>query len=402
MNEQSILAACISDKDAFTALQVHGQLSDLSPLGQFWVDKLETYYGRDSEAKSADIKLLRETGITVADDRHRETLSSYYDDLPIVGVSTNNVVAQILTLQRHNVGIELANLLFDADTKSDKVKELIVRYSELQNALEVGLKNTQYLDYESLHNVYDPSLIVPLHPAKLRKQLLGGGALPGHTILVYGRPEAGKSLLAISMAAYCAYKGKKVLYCGNEEAVQTLGMRVACNLARKSIREFQEHGDSIRRIAQSRGLDRVTIMELAPGTFAEIEAGIQDIKPDLLVVDQLTGIDVGESGDVRSMDKAARSFRALVKSQGVVGLAVSQAGDRTEKHGQLPPAWLTMSDVYGSRTGIPAQIDLMIGIGYDQDMYDRDQRAISLPKNKLGGTHEKFTVNIDKFKSMVY
>lgn len=399
MNENQIVAACVADRDAFRAFQVHGTGKDLTPLGKYWMEALETYYDRDADAEKADYKLLRETGITLSDERHRETLSAYYDALPVVGVSANNVVAQILGLQRHNVGLELANLLASGSTDT---KDLIERYSELNLAIEVGLQKNRYLDYDSLDRVYDPEMIVPLYPKALRNQLMGGGALPGHTALIFGRPEAGKSLFAISIATYAAYKGRKVLYCGNEEAVETLGMRIACNLARRSIREFQEHSDAIRSTARSRGLDRINVMELSPGTFAEIEAGIQDTKPDLLIVDQLTGISVGESSDVRSMDKAARQFRTVCKSQRVVGLAVSQAGDRTEKHGQLAPAWLSMSDVYGSRTGIPAQMDLMLGIGFNEEMYDRDQRAISLPKNKLGGTHEGFVVNIDKFMSRIY
>ena len=153
--------------------------------------------------------------------------------------------------------------------------------------------------------------------------------------------------------------------------------------------------------AESKGLNNVTFIELIPGTFAEIEQGMKEYKPDVVVVDQLAGVDVGESNPVRSMDKAARCFRTLLLKYGAVGISVSQAGDRTERHGQLPPAFLGMGDVYGSRTGLPAQVDLMIGIGYDQDMYDRDVRGVALPKNKLGGSHSGFKVRIDKQQSRV-
>ena len=230
---------------------------------------------------------------------------------------------------------------------------------------------------------------------------MGGGALPGHHILIYGRPEAGKSLFAINMVAGIAHNGKKVLYFGNEESVQTHYMRLACNLARRNIADFQDEGEGIVSLAEKRGLNNVTFIELTPGTFAEIEQGIKEYSPDVVVIDQLAGVDCGESNPVRSMDKAARSFRTLLLKYGCVGISVSQAGDRTERHGQLPPAFLGMGDVYGSRTGLPAQVDLMIGIGYDQDMYDRDVRGVSLPKNKLGGSHSGFKVRIDKQQSRV-
>lgn len=402
MNEQTILASAIADRSAYSAFQVHGLPKDLTPMGRFWMEKIKAYYGRDENADKADTKLLREIGLELAEDRNRETLAGYYDQLPVVGVSPHNVVAQILLLQRNNIGLEIANVLMNPDASPEKVKDMMDRWQELQHAYELGSVGNKYLDFDSLEQVYDPDTIVPLYPPALRSQLLGGGALPGHTVLIYGRPESGKSLLAIQMSAFAAFSGKRVLYCGNEEAVETLGMRVACNLARRSIKDFQHDSHAIRKMARKRGLDRVSVMEMAPGTFAEIETGIKDTNADLLVVDQLTGVDVGEQSDVRSMDKAARSFRALCKSERVVGIAVSQAGDRTEKHGQLPPTWLTMSDVYGSRTGIPAQMDLMLGIGYDEEMLDRDQRAISIPKNKLGGSHDPFLVTIDKLSSRVW
>jgi hypothetical protein len=401
MNEGNIIAAAMVNRDAWRQFQVHGLAKDLTPLGQFWISRIGEFYERDESTNSTDTKLLREAGLSHAPERNRDTLAAYYDDLPIVGVSSENVVAQVLLLQKTNVANELTNLLTDPNAVPEKIQLHMDRWQELQRAYELGTRANNYLDFDNLDKAYDEEHIVPLYPKKLRSQLLAGGALPGHTILIYGRPESGKSLYAISMAAYAAYRGKRVLYCGNEEAVETVGMRIACNLARRPIREFQGDSNTIRKAAQARGLDRITVMELAPGTFAEIEKGVQDTGADLLVIDQLTGVDVGESSDVRSMDKAARAFRTLCKSQKVVGLAVSQAGDRTEKHGQLPPTWLSMSDVYGSRTGIPAQMDLMLGLGFDEEMYDRDQRAVSIPKNKLGGTHDGFIVSIDTQKSFL-
>ena len=394
-DERSIVAACAAKREAYDAFRIHGALQDLSPLGQHWLDIISNYYARDDGADSTDIKLLRAMGLQSADERHEDVLSAYYDDLPILGISSQNVVAHILELQRYNLGLQLASMLQSPEVDRLRVRQLIEHYQEIHNAVEIGLKKVEYLDFDDLEQVYDPARIIPLYPSRLREQCLGGGAMPGHHVLIYGRPEAGKSLTAIHITAGIVHSGKKVLYCGNEESVRTIGIRLACNLARRNIRDFQADACNVRRIAESRNMGYASILELKPGTFAEIEAGIQDCQPDAVVVDQLPGIDVGESNPVRGIDKAARSFRTLLQKHAVVGISVSQAGDRTERHGQLPPAYLTMSDVYGSRTGLPAQVDLMLGIGYDQDMYDRNIRAISLPKNKIGGSHESFKVHIN-------
>lgn len=401
-DEQAVLAASIVSKEAFGVAERFGATDDFSALGRFWFDQCKDYYERDRDASGIDVKLVRELGGQAADARHHETLLAYFDNLPLVGASPANVTASILQLQRNNTGLRLAALLTEPETANyGKVQEHIERYQELLNACDKGLNRIQYLDFDDLDNAYDPELIVQLYPKVLQTRLLGGGAMPGHHVLIYGRPEAGKSLFAINMAAGVAHSGRRVLYVGNEESVRTHGIRAACNLAGANIADYQRSSEAIKTRAFKRGLDRITFADLAPGTVGEVEEAILDTGPDLVVIDQVTGLDVRESNPVSSADKAARGVRTLLKKHSLVGVSVAQAGDRTERAGQLPPAWLSMSDVYGSRTGLPAQMDLMIGIGFDEEMFAQDIRACSLPKNKLGGNHDGFKVRIDKQKSKV-
>lgn len=399
--EHTILAACVADREAYETLLAHCSVSEFSPIGKHWLKQIGDYYARDREAKSADRKLLKSLGIQAAESRHAETLTAYYDDLPVVGISATNVVAEVLTHKKNHLGLKLASLLADPDSDPDTVIEKLEDYEDLLLAATRGMTRLNVLDPSTVHKMYDPDKIIPLYPVQLQRQCMGGGAMPGHHILVYGRPESGKSLFTINMAAGMAFHGKKVLYFGNEESVQTHYARMACNLAKRNIADFQDHSQDIVAEARKKGLDNVQFIDIEPGTFAEIEQGIKEFRPDAVVLDQLTGVEVGESNPVRAIDKAARSFRTLLKKHQCVGVSVAQAGDRTERHGQLPPVFLGMGDVYGSRTGLPAQCDLMIGLGYDQEMYDMDIRGVSLPKNKLGGTHNGFKVRIDIQQSKV-
>ena len=53
-----------------------------------------------------------------------------------------------------------------------------------------------------------------------------------------------------------------------------------------------------------------------------------------------------------------------------------------------------MGDVYFSNVAIQGAVDVMIGLGMN-DEYDRaNRRMISLAKNKLSGNHEPFPVII--------
>lgn len=399
--ESSILAACVASRDAFETLQMHCRRNEFSPIGQHWAQEIGKYYARDKEAQSIERDVIRSLGLKSVGDQHKEIMGEFFDDLPLIGISPENVVADILTHKKNQLGLKLAASLTNPEADTSDIRQQLEDYEDLLVASERGLSRLNVLDPNSVDEVYDPARIIPLYPKQLSAQLLGGGASPGHHILIYGRPEAGKSLFSINMAAGCAYHGKRVLYFGNEEPTAMHHIRLSCNLARVPIARFQEHSEAVKERAAKRGANNVTFVDLDPGTFAEIEQGIKEYKPDVVFIDQLAGIDVRESNPVQAVDRAARNFRTLIKRYDIVGVSVAQAGDRTEKHGQLPPAFLGMGDVYGSRTGLPAQVDLMIGIGFDEDMNSRDLRAVSLPKNKLGGSHSGFKVRINKQQSRV-
>ena len=400
--EQDILAACIVDRNAYETFQLHATTDELTPLGQHWMGRIGSYYSRDGEASGCDIKLLKTLGLQSAGPQHAETLEGYYDSLPVVGASSQNIVASVLEYQRGQAGLQLAALLSNPGTATDKVRELVERYTDLLVACETGLQKLNYVELDDLEDIYDPSMIIPLFPKKImEKKLLGGGAMPGHHILIFGRPEAGKSLFSIHQACGIANSGRKVLYCGNEESVKTHTVRAACNLANRNLSDYSSNSKEIVEIARKRGLENITFLDMDPGTLPELEMALRDVQPDAFVVDQVAGLEIGDSNPVNAVQKAARGVRTLGKRYGAVSISVGQAGDRTERAGQLPPTWLSMSDVYGSRTGVPAQVDLMFGLGYDEDMWATDVRAVSMPKNKLGGSHEGFKIRVDIQKSKI-
>jgi len=403
MSERDILAAAILDRKAYEMLQVHMDSRDFTPLGQFWLEKVDDYYGRDPVARRCEVNTLRRLGMQTAGHQHEETLAGFFDGLPIVGASPSNIVATILQHKRNQVGIELAQLLSDPTHNPDESAALVDTYRELCLAADTGDHPLDIVNYESLGEFFNPEKVIPLFPRKVWKsRLLGGGAQPGHHILVYGRTEQGKTLFAIYQAAAMASAGHKVLYVANEEAAEIHATRAACAFTGVSIEMFSEQQDEVLERARARGLDRISFVRMEPGTFAELEQAIRAIEPDVVIVDQLAGLDTGESNPVLGLDRAARRFRTLLSTYGLVGISVHQAGDRTERHGQEPPAWLTLSDVYSSRTGLPAQCDLMIGIGSDEEMRDRNHRAIALPKNKIGGNHEGFLLRFDEKRTRCF
>jgi KaiC/GvpD/RAD55 family RecA-like ATPase len=241
---------------------------------------------------------------------------------------------------------------------------------------------------------------IPLAPNSLNRKA-GGGAVPGDHIVIFGRPEAGKTLFTVNMAAGFLKMGHTVLYVGNEESTYKTRARIVCNLANCTTEQLEQDSAKAHRIARKRGLDLLRICHMEPGSIPEIEELLREIKPTVLILDQIRNVAHSEAKMTQRMEKVATELRAILAKHDVVGVSVTQAGDKTERHGQEPPPWLTMADVDSSRTGLPAQADLMIGIGADDEMRNHNTRAISLPKNKLGHSHEGFMVEIDILRSKV-
>ena len=75
--EQTIIAACLLNRDAYETLQMHCALNEFTPIGQHWIKQVGRYYDRDKDAKRVDLKVLRSMGVKAADPRHEETLGDF-------------------------------------------------------------------------------------------------------------------------------------------------------------------------------------------------------------------------------------------------------------------------------------------------------------------------------------
>ena len=93
---------------------------------------------------------------------------------------------------------------------------------------------------------------------------------------------------------------------------------------------------------------------------------------------------------MQKLEKAATAARNLGKSNNVLVVSITQAGDSASGKGPLE-----MGDVDSSNTGIPAQVDVMVGLGATHDDEQGFRRIVSLPKNKRSGRHEFFPVRIE-------
>jgi archaellum biogenesis ATPase FlaH len=402
MHDSNILAAAIASRAAFERALPHIDRGSMQATSQFWWDYVQDWYKNDPTAERVDLEILAARGKrAISNPKHEDVLMGYLADLP-EAVSASNVVQEVIELKRYTKGNELAAAIAGRQPAA-AIRALVEQYEALLSDSALTTDLNEVNDDDEMFEFLDRKNAIPLAPLKLNERA-GGGAVPGDHIVIFGRPEAGKSLFCVNMAAGFLKTGHKTLYIGNEEDLRKTRMRILTNLANCTREQAVAEKAKALRLARDKGWEQLRMAQPDDASIASVVKLIEKHEPQVLVLDQIRGMTIdGPEGHnmTQKLSRLGIEVRAILKKYKLVGVSVTQANDRTERHGQEPPPWLDMADVDSSRTGLPAQADLLIGIGANNEMRMHNTRAISLPKNKLGMTHEPFTVEIDTLRSKV-
>lgn len=398
--EAQLLAASLASRDSYELIKEYITLKSSTYSKQFQVvmNKLGEYYARDSAAVKADVDLLlTQISETIRNDKHIATFRDMLSAAQAVDLSEANVKATVLLAKQQEVGDRLSQALV-MDAGQAKVDELLQELQALRAVTSIEQLASQEeaarvlsgaeLDLDALlHKENDASNLIKLYPTSLNERV-DGGVKRGHHIIVFARPNAGKTATCVHMSCGFLHQGFRVLYIINEDREEDIYLRHVNNLSGYDKYSLTGNAQEAQTKARSRGIDRLVIAGLAPGSIKQIAELIEQHSPDVVIVDQLRNLNVRADSRVNQLDAAARGVRDLGKYYNVLMVSVTQAGDSAEGK-----AVLDMGDVDFSNTGIPAACDVLLAIGKDATLEAEQRRMISLPKNKLG-REEHFVVNI--------
>jgi KaiC/GvpD/RAD55 family RecA-like ATPase len=400
MSDGKLVSAAIASREAYEKLAPHISDKDLSPPGQYWWKLVGQWYERDRNSTRIDISTLGDLGKSgVSVPKTRDLVLGFLRDLP-EPVSPINAAAAALELKRHNAGLELAAAIASGDTK--KQTKALQLYNELYAATE--LKSKRQVKYERASSIGElfskvgKENRIPLAPSRLNARI-DGGALPGHHIILFGRPEVGKSTFSVNFAVGLAIKqAQKVLYVGNEDQIDILKARAVSRATNLTATEIEANKDSAIALYKERGgEERLQFVQMFDGGIDDIRPLIEEFQPTVIVLDQIRNLAGEADGEVQKLEENGQAFRRLLLEYRMIGLAVTQAGVSAEGK-----AWLGMEDMYGSKTGLPGTADLIVGMGADETMKSRGQRALSFPKNKMSSdpaSKEGLLTEIDTSRS---
>ena len=386
--ESKILSSIIKDRESFNKLSKLDVKDSFSEPAKFIYDIVCDFYDKDTNVDSVDLELVEkriERELPKQIDLYRNILKTLNET-----TSCANLLEEVIALKKDFISRELSSLLLTQ--KRTGVLELMEQYKTVEDyTVDDDDEDESLLVSASVSDVVESlknKNRIRMWPKALHEAT--GGAMRGNNVLVFGRPEVGKSLFIINMVGGLLHDGYKVLFIENEDPAKSTMSRLICRLAEKPIVDVIENPDKIESVVKQKGYDNLILKSLSPGTFRDIQSLIDQHGVDVVVINQLRNIWVGKEGRVEQMEIAATSARNLAKKNDILVIGVTQAGDSGTNKLRLE-----MGDIDFSNTGMPAQMDLIIGVGSNEEYDSKSWRMISLPKNKLSGEHVYFPIVVD-------
>jgi len=397
MYERKVLSASMHSREAYDRVADHVEREDFTEQGYVIWSGIQDYYAADGGTTKVDATLLGDAiARVIPADKHKEMFKNLVTGLYDSDVSAPNVVADLLATKRDRVGKQLAAALLDGEPAG----ELHDKYGSLLLAEDLGESEESEervgLSVEELCTEgFDPANLIKIMPESLNKRL-GGGVKPGHHLILFARPEMGKTMMTIEMMAGFARQGLRCLYIGNEDPIDDINMRIVNRLTNMTKEEVLKDPKLADSEARQNGYENIVLAPLAPGTPREITKLIEKHQPSVLVLDQLRNLNMSQDNYVLALENAAKQARQWAKRYSCVVVSVTQAGDSAARK-----AVLDMGDVDYSNTGIPAQADVMIGMGASDQHAKNLEVVLSLPKNKVSGVHEYFACGVQPHLSKI-
>lgn len=236
--------------------------------------------------------------------------------------------------------------------------------------LSCGKWNTFSEEIQLSHSArkFDAQPIQPAKPVRLKEvslqetprmltnlrefdHLIGGGVVPGSLSLIGGDPGIGKSTLMLQLSHLLTLQGYIVLYVCGEESVEQTTMRA-------------------RRL----GIESDNLLLLSETNFGLIRAHIDEISPDVVIVDSIQIMYKSEipssPGSVSQVREVTTEFMHIAKGKGIATFLI----------GHVTKA----GEIAGPRV-LEHLVDTVL---YFEGEKQHDYRMIRVVKNRFGPTDE--------------
>jgi hypothetical protein len=186
-------------------------------------------------------------------------------------VSSKNVKEVFRIYKEDTIARELAAKLASSDRTG--AVDLMAEYQQLFEVSDIE-KEPELADLVAER--FNKEGLMPILPMALN-EALDGGARKEHHLLVFGRPESGKSLVSINIACGLAKFGARGIFFENEDRTDDTRLRFWCNLSGMDKHQIRENPRRAQEIATSNGIRNLRVQPLSPGTPGEIKYFVKSV-----------------------------------------------------------------------------------------------------------------------------
>ena len=309
-----------------------------------------------------------------------------YQDL-ILQIENSNIGSDVLkdaiqTLVERHHAYQLALISIDVSEGRKPLSSILDYYSRFEEEAKINEVEFVTDDLQEIWNetVHKPGLQWRL--PSLNKML--GPLRKGNFGFLFARPETGKTTLLASEITYMAGQLKDedgpIIWCNNEEEgkkVKSRTYQAALGCDRTKL--FSNIPRAMEYYSKSTK-NKLKILDRASINRREIEAICKNLKPSLIVFDQIDKLK-GFDNDREDLRLGAIYIwaRELAKTYcPVIGVCQADVSGEGKK-------WLTMDNVANAKTSKQAEADWILGIGAVHDIGLEFIRYLHLSKNKLDG-----------------
>lgn len=385
MNENKLISTICSSREAYAKLQPVVDQSTFSDFGKLIYKEVVQYYETDSSIDHVDIDLIKVRAIELK-PKQEGLIQDYFASLPEPS-SADNILRLYADQHKTKLRDELIIALGSGNDR--RVADLVDQYMTFKIEEKSGEEIYNSVPVEELEVHFTGKNLLPIYPTALC-DALGGGVPRQSQLCIFARPDVGKSTVAINAAVGAAERGFKVLYIGNEDPSAKMLFRILTRFTRMPEQEIRRNPKVAYETARRNGYENIYFVAMHPGNGAELRKWIEKLQPDMVVIDQIRNMNFKPESMTINLEQGVITTRNLAKEFNLVMVVITQAGNSAANKTQL-----NMEDVEWSNTGVAAQMDLMIGVGQNEQMKESGLVMLSFPKNKLSAPIRPILANID-------
>ncbi len=213
-----------------------------------------------------------------------------------------------------------------------------------------------------------------------------GPLRPGDMVCVTACPNVGKTRFITNEITHFVTQlpeeDRRILFVNNEETSDAIWNAIYCSYfdktdddVLKNVAKFEEKWD------KEVGKESIAVYHNTTASTREIERVIKAYKPKIVVYNQLYKVHLlgRQNGTDAEQYRLRYNFgRVMADKHQHVAITAHQAGALAAGE-----KWVTQEQMYGGKTGIPGECDVIIGIGKTYDPLEKGQRYLNIARNKL-------------------